>query len=294
MGWSKRKALLDALIKNAKKGAIIPVRLPTQLEEIAALMQQAQTDAAASIAAASAVRAAHAGDENLVEEQAAFFGHAIHELRTPMTSIRGYSDMMVNPSMGTLADMQKQFMEVIRTNARRMETLLQDVSDSNKLRAGTVRVTNKMDMFKNIIMMVDKNTRPFAEQLNRTLTFNIPSGLPILNTDGELLAKAFTKLVENALRYTRDGGNVSVHTSAEGSTITTQFKDDGIGMTPEELAQLGTIYFRSDNEYVRTYKGSGLGIPVAYGMIKLLGGIISVVSEVDKGTTFTVTIYGMT
>jgi two-component system sporulation sensor kinase B len=70
-------------------------------------------------------------------------------------------------------------------------------------------------------------------------------------------------------------------------------QDNGIGMTPEEIAQLGTIYFRSENELVRSYKGSGLGIPVAYGIIRLLDGTIEVQSEKDKGTTFTVTLTGM-
>jgi signal transduction histidine kinase len=284
------KALLDALIDNARKGTIIPVRLPAQLEEIAVALENAKTEAAQP-PPPPPVSSDHAA---LVTEQAGFFGHAIHELRTPMTSIRGYSDMMVNPAMGSLGDMQKQFMDVIRTNARRMETLLQDVSDMNKLRAGTLRTTIKMDMFKNIAMMIEKSTRPYAEQLNRTLTVEIPSGLPILNTDGELLAKAFTKLVENGLRYTRDGGTVTLRARADGATIISEVEDNGIGMTPEELAQLGTVYFRSDNEHVRTYKGSGLGIPVAYGIITLLGGTYSVVSAPNQGTTFTVTIHGMT
>ncbi|MFN8529183.1 MAG: HAMP domain-containing sensor histidine kinase [Anaerolineae bacterium] len=283
------QALLNKLMEQARVGAIVPIRLPAQLEEIALLLTEAQKAAAVPPPAP-----ADFDKESLMKDQAGFFGHAVHELRTPMTSIRGYSDMMANPAMGELSAMQKQFIEVIRTNAKRMETLLQDVSDINKLRAGTLRVTQKMDMFKNIVMMIEKNARPLAEQLNRTLNFETPSGLPILNTDGELLSKAFAKLVENALRYTKEGGVVTVRASANGNELVVNVEDNGIGMTPEELAQLGTVYFRSENEYVRTYKGSGLGIPVAYGIIKALGGTISAKSEVDKGTTFTITMPGMT
>lgn len=285
------QALLERLLDQARTGAIIPVRLPGQIEEIGALLTRARAESAAPLPAASA----DAGDlDAYKQDQAGFFGHAIHELRTPMTSIRGYTDMLANPAMGELSDMQKQFMDVIRTNGRRMEGLLTDVSDMNKIRAGTLKMTAKMDMFKNISMMVEKATRPLAESLTRTLTLDIPSGLPILNTDGELLAKAIIKLVENALRYTRDNGSVTVKGSAQGNDLVITVQDDGIGMTKEERDQLGTVYFRSDNDHVRSYKGSGLGIPIAYGIIRLLGGTISVESEPDKGTTFTIRLPGMT
>jgi signal transduction histidine kinase len=196
--------------------------------------------------------------------------------------------------MGPLNDMQKQFVETIRTNSKRMEGLLVDVSDMNKLRADTLRANDKMDMFKNIAMMVEKQTQPLAEQLGRKLTFDIPQGLPILTTDGELLAKAISKLVENALRYQEENGEVTVRASSEGNNLTIQVQDNGIGMTAEELAQLGTVYFRSEHELVRSYKGSGLGIPVAYGIVRLLNGTIDVQSEKDKGTTFTIILTGMT
>lgn len=283
------QTLLNTLMEQARIGAIIPVRLPAQLEEISILLTEAKKEADVPPPPPVAV----VDRETVLKEQAGFFGHAIHELRTPMTSIRGYSDMMVNPAMGELNPMQKQFAEVIRTNGKRMETLLQDVSDINKLRAGMLRVTIKIDMFKNIAMMIEKNTRPLAEQLNRTLTFDIPSGLPILNTDGELIAKAFTKLVENALRYTKEGGEVIIRASTKDNVVTILVIDNGIGMTADELKQLGEVYFRSEDEYVRSYKGSGLGVPVAYGIIRLLGGTIEASSEHGKGTTFTITLAGM-
>ncbi|MEP7294411.1 MAG: ATP-binding protein, partial [Chloroflexota bacterium] len=153
----------------------------------------------------------------------------------------------------------------------------------------------KMDMFKNIAMMVEKQAQPVREELGRKLSFDIPQGLPILNTDGELMAKALYKLVENALRYNdRAGeGEVKLRASADGSKLVIRIEDNGIGMTPEELAQLGTVYFRSEAETVRTYKGSGLGIPVAYGIIRQLGGTITVESTPGTGTTFVMTLPGM-
>lgn len=286
------QALLAELHQGAQAGSLIPFRLPGQIQAIQELLGQAAEEAKAREAEIAA-KAVPPDMETFLKEQAGFFGHAIHELRTPMTSIRGYGDMLGSGAMGALNDMQKQFVDTIRTNSRRMESLLVDVSDMNKLRAGTLRINSKMDMFKNIAMMVEKSARPVAESLNKTLTLDVPQGLPLLNLDGELLAKAIFKLVENGLRYSNEDGTVTVAASGEGSDLIIKVIDNGIGMTSEDLARLGEVYFRSENELVRSFKGSGLGVPVAYGLIKLLGGTVSVVSEAEKGTTFTVRIPGM-
>lgn len=292
----RAQALIDDLIAAAQRGEIIPVRLPGQLEAI----KEALNDSASESppAAQPTMPAVPTDVATTLTEQAYYVSHAVHELRTPMTSIRGYADML--GSMGELNDMQKQFVETIRANARRMEGLLTDVSDMSKIRGGTLRTNMKMDTFKNVIMMVEKATNPIAEQLGRRLTFDVPSGLPILNVDGELLAKAIIKLVENALRYSpadpegEAQGEVTVRASAEGNRLRVQVIDNGVGMSADEIARLGEIYFRADNDVVRAHKGSGLGIPVAYGIIRLHEGTITVESTPGSGTTFTLSLTGMT
>lgn len=286
---SQTRTLVDELLEAAKTGAIIPVRLPGQVEAIANALAEAESEAEAN----SQGDSASPDMEAFLKQQAEFISVAIHELRVPMTSIRGYADMLNTPAMGELSDMQKQFLDTIRTNAKRMETLMTDVSDMSKIRGGTLKLGQKMDMFKNIAMRVEKEMMPLAEEMGRKLTIEVPQGLPILNTDGELLAKALNKLVENALRYTHENGEVTVTAEAEDKSLRIKISDNGIGMTEDEMNQLGTIYYRADNEYVRSYKGSGLGIPIAYGIINLLGGKVSVESQPEQGTTFTVTLTGM-
>ncbi|MBZ0278596.1 MAG: hypothetical protein K8I60_20780, partial [Anaerolineae bacterium] len=118
-------SLLESLIENARKGNIVPFRLTGQLEEIAQALTQVEESASA---ASQNQPAPSADEETFLAAQAAFISHAVHELRTPMTSIRGYADMMGTPGMGDLNPMQQQFLDTIRTNARRMEGLLMDVS----------------------------------------------------------------------------------------------------------------------------------------------------------------------
>lgn len=283
---TRARRLVDELLQAARSGAIAPARLPEQLEAIAAALDHISAEPAALSPTPS-------DRTDYLKEQAAFISTAVHELRIPMTSIRGYADMLNAPNMGELNPMQRQFLDVIRANARRMEGLLTDVSDLSKLRGGTLRVSPKLDTFKNIALRVENAMQPLAAELGRTLTFDIPQGLPLLNLDGDLLAKALNKLVENALRYTRDDGQVTLRASGADDQLQVQVIDNGIGMTPDELAQLGTPYFRSDNEYVRSYKGSGLGIPIAYGIIALLGGSVHVASQPGQGTTFTIVLPGM-
>lgn len=285
-GIDRAKDLLDELLAAATTGTLPPADLPARLGALRDALAQPTADPSAVTAL---------DKESWLREQAYFIGHAVHELRTPMTSIRGYSDMLSNAAMGPLTDMQKQFLETIRTNARRMESLMTDVSDINKLRAGTLKISAKMDMFKNVAGMLEKLAAPLAEAQGVTLTLEIPSGLPILNTDGEMLAKALYKLVENAIRYQKPDAEskvVVVRARSEDKALLVEVIDHGIGITPEDLAQLGTMYFRSDNEVVRSFKGSGLGIPVAYGIIDKLGGTIHVDSKDGEGTTFTVRLPG--
>jgi signal transduction histidine kinase len=288
---TQARAQLDELIAAARTGAIIPIRLTGQLEAVAALLAEVEAGAAAS----ASQQAAPGSMDAAMQENAEFWKIAIHELRTPMTSIRGYSDMLNNTGMaGPLTEMQGQLLQVIRSNSRRMETLLSDMSYINKIRAGIVHVTAKMDTMGNIAMMLRKKAEPLALELKREITFDIPQGLPILNTDAELLTAALMKLIENGLRYSTEGsGQVTVRAQADGSRLLLHIEDNGIGMSAEELGRLGTLYYRSDNEVVRAYKGSGLGVAIAYGLIAALGGTHQVESTPGQGTRYVISLPGM-
>ncbi len=288
------KDKLNDLLEAAQKGAIVPVRLPGQIEEIASLLEQAEKEQQAAQEEAARAASAPDGDdsESYHEDESEFVGHAVHELNTPLTSIRGYVDMI--SSVGELNDMQTQFMGVVKANTRRMESLLSDFRYMNKIRHGVLRVEPKMDTFKNIAMKVEKKLKQRADDLNRELEFDIPQGLPLLQVDSEWLGIALVKLAENGLQYSEEGtGKVTVTGEAEGSTLIIKIIDNGIGMTDDELAQLGTLYFRGEDDRVREFKGSGLGVPLAFGMLNLIDADVAIESEPGAGTTFIIRIAGM-
>jgi signal transduction histidine kinase len=284
------RAQLAELIEAARAGTIIPARLTGQLEALEQSLRQAEEEAEA------AKQTRPAGDAGqIIAENAEFMRTAVHELRTPMTSIRGYTDMLSNPAMaGQLSDMQNQLLQVVRANSRRMESLLSDMSYINKLRSGTLQVNKKMDMFKNIAQMAEKQLRPLAEELGRELVVDVPQGMPLLTTDGELLAHALVKLAENGLRYSpAESGKVTISGRGQGDRLIIAIEDNGIGMTEEEIARLGELFFRSENDTVREHKGSGLGVAIAYGLVKTLGGKVDVTSQPGQGTRFVLVFQGM-
>lgn len=286
---SQARTMLNELTEAARTGQIIPIRLTGQLEAIGQMLDKADEDQNAAHNSSGS-----ADLEAYRKELAGLLSHGFHDLRLPLTNIRGYADMLATPGMGDLTDMQQQFVGTIRSNSRRLESLLTDVGDLSKLRGGTFKLSPKMDMFKNIAMMIEKQMRPVAEELGRQLEFDLPQGLPLLNIDGDMLTKAICKLVENALRYSPpETGLVKVSARGDGSQLHITVQDNGIGIRPEEIAKLGTAFFRGDNELILSYKGSGLGIPIAYGIIELLQGQISLVSQPDQGTIFTVILPGM-
>jgi signal transduction histidine kinase len=282
---------LDELLEAAKSGRIIPIRLSGQIEELIGLVGQTRKEQDKAIQEAKATVDIPADMAEYMKEEAYFVGHAIHELRNPMTSIRGYSDML--GAMGELSDMQKTFLNTVKTNVRRMESLMTDLSTVNKIRKGTLKLSPKMDMFKNIAMRLEKDFAPVITELNRQLVFDIPQGLPILNIDSDLLVQAMSKLIENSLRYSpAETGKVTISGAEDNGKLVIKIVDNGIGISETDMAQLGKMYFRGDHDVVREYKGSGLGIPVAYGLIEKLGGTIKIDSTPDVGTTVTITVAG--
>ena len=284
-------ALLDEFKKQASDGSLIPVRIPGQIDAIRDLL--AQVEAAPSAAQASPAPAtdasaeAAASDEDplaaLRREQSEFLSTAVHEFRIPLTSIRGYSDMLAKNILGELNEQQAQFMDIIRTNVLRLDHLISDVSDVGKLNSGRLHVEPRMDLAKNILLMSQKELEPLAAEGEIALVFDVPDGLPLLNVDGKRVAQALSNLVRNAVQYSEAGSTVTVTASAEAGGLRVLVVDTGVGMTPEEMTHLGEPFWRSDHEVVRSVKGHGLGYAVASGIVALMGGTMHVEFDLRPG-----------
>jgi two-component system sensor histidine kinase VicK len=253
--------------------------LAGQVEDIWAVMEQVEADC-------------EHGSAEVVDDMAFFISHTAQELQSPMAHIRENLDGLIQ--MGGLDELQQQYVDGMQTYTLRMERLLMDVRFIDKIRQQNVQLNAKLDMFKNVALRLATSMQPLADEYMKTLVFEVAEGLPLLNVDTELLVVALERFVENAILYTSDGGTVVVRGMVEGATVLIEIEDDGVGMADADKARAGDLYFRSDDAHVRQLVGSGLGIPVAYGLLDAIGATVELDSTLGEGTKVSVRLAGMT
>lgn len=230
--------------------------------------------------------------QGILAEHSEFVSVMVHEVRKPMTSIRGYADMLAKNVVGELNEMQLQFATTIRNNIISMEQLVSDLSYYSKLQAGRVTPEPSMEMFKNIVMQLEKDFGEKAEENNVTLKFDVPQGLPLLNLDKTMLGHIFGKLLDNAIKYAPDS-NVLVAAEGRDNMLRVTVRDNGIGIVETAKPRLGELFFRGDQELVTQTKGYGLGLPIVLACLALMGGELNFQSTLGEGSTFEVLLPAM-
>jgi signal transduction histidine kinase len=251
-----------------------------RLAEIRRLLEQAQKDS-------EEVETLRQKLDETIKGHGQFISFVVHEIRKPMTTIRGYSDMLVKKVVGDLNAMQDQFINTIRNNVISMDNLLSDISDMTKMTTGRMVAEPKMDMFKNIAMKLEKEFAEKAEARQVKLTFDVPQGLPLLNLDSGRVERALSKLVDNAIKYTREGeGEVIVNASNETGKLRITVRDNGIGISEADQQHLGELFFRGDHELVLQTKGYGMGIPIVLECMRMVHGEVSWESKEGEGSAF--------
>ncbi len=219
-----------------------------------------------------------------------FISFVSHELKQPMTSIKGYADLLFNGAAGELNDLQRSFLEVIRSNVVRMNALVQDLLDISRIEAGRLKLEIGLVKMEEAVEEAVQLVRGEVEAKKQVLEVHLPSPLPPVTADRNRLVQILTNLLSNAYKYTPEGGRIRILAEADnGHFVRCSVSDTGIGMTPEEQARLFTKYFRSQNPAVRSIPGTGLGLVITKSLVELQGGEIWVESEPGKGSTFTFT-----
>jgi signal transduction histidine kinase len=213
-----------------------------------------------------------------------------HELKLPMTSIKGYSDLMLSGATGQLNENQVNFLTTIRNNVNRMSTLVSDLADISRIESGNLRLEQRAVPVWDVIDEVVTLTRTQVTQKNQTVTVDIPVELPKSWCDRNRLAQILTNLVSNANKYTPEGGAIVVNAICSDGMIQVKVQDNGLGMTPEDQAKLFSKFFRSADDKVREAPGTGLGLSITKNLVELQGGKIWFESEFRKGTSFYFTI----
>jgi len=218
-----------------------------------------------------------------------FIAHLTHELMTPLTTIKSYSEMLMEGDIED-SDTQKEFYNTINGETDRLKRLIKDLLDISKIEMGNL--TSKKDLVKSDLLFEDCITavEGTAQKKNIVIERAVPDNFPSLVGDKDQLKASIINVLGNAVKYTPEGGHVDFGLYEQDGTVIFEVNDSGYGMSEEELAHVFDKFYRSNNPQIAEQQGSGLGMAIAVEMVRLHNGEIEVQSELGKGTRFTIKI----
>src|SRR5574341_335876 len=185
-----------------------------------------------------------------------FVSTVTHELRVPMTSIKGYTEMI--GLMGQLNDQQKGFLEIIQSNVARMSILISDLSDISRIESGRLNLEIEDNVsLREVLDTLMPSLQQEIEKREQTVKIDIPASVPPLRADPQRVAQILINLISNAYKYTPNGGTITIKARKNGGLVRCEVSDSGVGMTPDELGKLFVKFWRSDNPHVREQPGTG-------------------------------------
>ena len=213
----------------------------------------------------------------------------LHDLRSPLTAIQGFAGLM--ESVGELNDKQKYFVTKVLSGVAQMTALVENVQDAGRYdpESGTYQVMRiPTDLGQIARKIVDNHLVPAEKTLQVNL--KVDEQLPIINADETMLQRAMTNLVDNAIKYTPDGGNIHVSVVRHENLIIIAVQDSGLGISPQNQAQLFERHSRIHRPEFKRIKGTGLGLFIVRSVARRHGGNAWVESEEGKGSTFYISI----
>jgi signal transduction histidine kinase len=228
--------------------------------------------------------------ERLNRVKSEFISIAAHELRTPMTSIVGYLDMIAEGRLGELPADLKRPMASLRRNAHRLRRLVEDLLDASRIDSGRVSLVRQAVSLGDIVAAVIDEMRPFVVGKHQTVVTQVSSTAPI-DGDADKLHQVVSNLVANSWKYTPEGGEIRLSVDSDGDSAVLRVWDNGIGI-PEALRS--RIFEPFSDVHTAKHHTSigpdsaGLGLYIARGIVELHGGSIAVDSEEGRFSEFTV------
>ncbi len=227
--------------------------------------------------------------KRLNHNQSESMRYLLHDLRSPLTAIQGFASMM--GPVGKLNEKQEHFIAKILSGVTQMTALVENVQDAGRYDpdSGSYQLTRiPTDLSQIVRKIVDNHLVPAEKTLSMSLS--IAEDLPIINADETMLQRAINNLVDNAIKYTPDGGSIHVSVSCHENKITVAVEDSGLGISPQNQAQLFNRHARIHRQEFKKIKGTGLGLFIVRSVAKRHGGDAWVKSEEGNGSTFYISI----
>jgi signal transduction histidine kinase len=217
-----------------------------------------------------------------------FLANMSHELRTPLNAIIGFSDVLLQRMFGELNEQQADYLEDIRSSGTHLLTLINDILDLSKIEAGRMELEaapfSLVAALNNAVTLV----RERAQSHGIKLSLEVAPELDTVVADERKLKQVVVNLLANAVKFTPDGGTVSLRAERENGQVRLSVHDTGIGIAAEDQQRIFEEFQQASHQSEKSREGTGLGLSLSKRMVELHGGTISVESAPGKGSTFTV------
>ncbi|MDH4161986.1 MAG: ATP-binding protein [Nitrospirota bacterium] len=215
-----------------------------------------------------------------------FVANISHEIRTPITAIQGFAETLLDGAIDDRENSRK-FVETIRENSKRINSLVEDLMTISKIELGVISVERSVVAFQDAADAVFAVLRDKAVDKGLELRRDIPPGIGVIQADRDRLIQVLTNLVENAIKFT-DRGSVTLGITENNDRTSIYVSDTGIGIQEKHLPRLGERFYRVDAARSRTMGGTGLGLAIVKHLVKAHGWEMRIKSTLGKGTTVTI------
>ncbi|MDY6794227.1 MAG: ATP-binding protein [Actinomycetota bacterium] len=220
-----------------------------------------------------------------------FISIVSHELKTPLTSIRGFVRLLDAERVGPITDKQRHYLDIVQKQADSLTKLINDLLDLSKIEQGVIQVSTEAVDLKDVVEEVTQRLNNMACEKEVTLEINVPPDMYEVEGDRERLAQVFMNLIHNAIKFTPPGGKVTVRAAPMDGECMVKVSDNGIGISAHDLPKIFNRFYQVDSSSTRQQSGTGLGLSITKQLINAHGGEMWVTSTEGKGTTFSFTLH---
>ncbi len=218
-----------------------------------------------------------------------FVSQATHELRTPLTNIRMYVETAQTDGEED-KELRGECLNVISRESQRLERLVTEMLSVSEIEAGSMTIRKDDVRLDQLFKSLQQDYNANASKKNIDLRFDLPPKLPAVQGDRDKLSIVVQNLLGNAIKYTPEGGNVSVSVDLSATELIIEFRDSGIGISEEDQKHVFEKFYRANDPRLGDITGSGLGLALAHEIVRLHGGEMSVESVLNEGSLFRVTL----